>query len=88
MSGRKGICNFGHCGADFVWRILCLRERHPESFAIRQPALPEIIELIQEQRYLDLLQNAKLIEAMNDPTLAMQVKNFDFQKALDYAQKK
>jgi hypothetical protein len=49
---------------------------------------PEIIELIQRQRYLQLLQNPKLIEAMNDPALAAQVRSFDFQKALDYALKK
>jgi hypothetical protein len=61
-------------------------KENPRIVALRDD--PEIIELIQEQRYLELLQNAKLIEAMNDPTLAMQVKNFDFQKALDYAQKK
>ncbi|MBA3831975.1 MAG: hypothetical protein H0X34_08790 [Chthoniobacterales bacterium] len=46
---------------------------------------PEIIYLIQEQRFLDVLQNPKLIEAMNDPALAAEVRSFDFQKALDYA---
>jgi hypothetical protein len=35
-----------------------------------------------------LLQNPKLIEAMNDPILAAQVRSFDFQKALDYALKR
>ena len=46
---------------------------------------PEIIELIQHQRFLELLQHPKLIDAMNDPTLAAEVRNFEFQKALDYA---
>ena len=49
---------------------------------------PEIILLIQQQRYLELLQNPKLIEAVNDPALAAQVRSFDFQKALDYATQK
>lgn len=46
---------------------------------------PEIMGLIQQQRYLELLQHPKLIEAMNDPKLAAQIKSFEFQKALDYA---
>jgi len=49
---------------------------------------PEIIDLIKQQRFLDLLQNPKLIEAVNDPALAAQVRSFDFQKALDYATKR
>jgi uncharacterized membrane protein required for colicin V production len=49
---------------------------------------PEIIELIRQGRFLDVLQNPKLIEAMNDPALAAQLRRFDFQKALDYALKK
>ena len=49
---------------------------------------PEIIDLVQRQRFLELLQNPKLIEALNDPQLETAVKNFDFQKALDYALQK
>ena len=49
---------------------------------------PEIIELIQQGCFLDLLQHPKLIEAMNDPALAAQLRRFDLQKALDYALKK
>jgi hypothetical protein len=49
---------------------------------------PAIRDLIAHQRFLDLLQNEKLIGAMNDPTLAAEVRRFDFQKALDYALKR
>ena len=59
---------------------------NPKIIALRND--PELIALIEQQRFLDLLQNPKLIEAMNDPTLAAQVRNFEFQKALDYALKK
>ena len=44
--------------------------------------------MIEEQRFLDLLQDKRLIDAVNDPTLAAQVRSFDFQKALDYAMKR
>ena len=59
---------------------------NPKIIALRND--PELIALIEQQRFLDLLQNPKLIEAMNDPTLAAQVRNFEFQKALDYALKR
>jgi hypothetical protein len=48
---------------------------------------PEITALIEQGRLLDLLQNPKLIEALNDPALAAQVRSFEFQKALEYALK-
>ncbi len=59
---------------------------NPRILALRDD--PEIIDLVQRQRFLELLQNRKLIEALNDPQLEAEVKNFDFQKALDYALKK
>jgi membrane protein required for colicin V production len=59
---------------------------NPKIIALRND--PELVELIRQQRFLDLLQNPKLIEAMNDPVLAAQVRSFDFQKALDYALKR
>ena len=59
---------------------------NPKIIALRDD--PEIIDLIRQQRFLELVQNPKLIEAMNDPALAAEVRNFDFQKALDYALKK
>lgn len=59
---------------------------NPRLLALRDD--PEIIDLVQRQRFLELLQNPKLIEALNDPQLEAEVKNFDFQKALDYALKR
>ncbi len=59
---------------------------NPRLLALRDD--PEIIDLVQRQRFLELLQNPKLIEALNDPQLETEVKNFDFQKALDYALQK
>ena len=59
---------------------------NPRIVALRDD--PEIIDLVQRQRFLELLQNPKLIEALNDPQLEAEVKNFDFQNALDYALKK
>ncbi len=56
---------------------------NPKIVALRDD--PEIIDLIEQQRFLDLLHNQKLIDALNDPTLAAEVRRFDFQKALDYA---
>ena len=53
-----------------------------------EPASREALEAVHDPRYLDLLQHPKLIEALNDPALARQVKSFEFQKALDYALKK
>jgi hypothetical protein len=58
---------------------------NPRITALRND--PEIIELVGQQRFLELLQNPKVINALNDPELAAQVRNFDFQKALDYAMK-
>ncbi len=57
--------------------------RNPRILALRDD--PEIVALINQQRYLELLQNPQLIDALNDPTLTNDVKNFEFQKALDYA---
>lgn len=57
--------------------------QNPRILALRDD--PEIVDLINQQRYLELLQNPKLVEALNDPKLAEEVRQFDFQKALDYA---
>lgn len=56
---------------------------NPRLVALRDD--PEIIDLVQRQRFMELLQNPKLIDALNDPAFEAEVKNFDFQKALDYA---
>ena len=41
--------------------------------------------MIAQGRYLDLLQNQRVIDAANDPVLADRFKKFDLQRALDYA---
>lgn len=59
---------------------------HPKIVALRND--PEIMEMITNGRFLELLQDARLIDAANDPTLGVEVKRFDFQRALDYALKR
>jgi hypothetical protein len=56
---------------------------HPKIVALRDD--PEISEIIAQGRIVDLLQNEKIINAANDPTLVQELKKFDLQKALDYA---
>jgi hypothetical protein len=56
---------------------------HPKIVALRGD--PEIARTIEQGRLLDLLQNEKILDAMNDPTIIEQVKNFDLRRALDYA---
>jgi len=57
--------------------------QHPRIVALRDD--PEIQQLIAQGRYLDLLQDQKIIDAANDPALFEQIKKFDLQHALDYA---
>lgn len=56
---------------------------HPKIVALRND--PEIADLIGQGRLFDLLQNEKILEAMNDPALVALLKQFDFRRALDYA---
>jgi hypothetical protein len=56
---------------------------HPKIVALRDDR--EIAEMISQRRFLDLLQNQRVIGAANDPALADWIKKFDFQRALDYA---
>jgi hypothetical protein len=58
---------------------------NPKILALR--ADPEVTDMIAHGKFMDLLQDQRLIEAANDPALAAQVKSFQFQKALDYATK-
>jgi hypothetical protein len=60
--------------------------QHPKIVALRDD--PEISEMIAQGRFVDLLQNEKIINAANDPTLVHELKKFDLQKALDYATQK
>lgn len=55
----------------------------PQMLALR--ADPEITRMIEQGRIWELLQDERLIEAVNDPELAARLKKFDFRKALDYA---
>jgi hypothetical protein len=57
--------------------------QHPKIVALRDD--PEISGMIAQGRYLDLLQNQRVIDAANDPMLANRLKQFDLQRALDYA---
>ena len=56
---------------------------HPRIVALRSD--PEIANLIAERRFVDLLQNPRVIDAANDSVLAERVRKFDIQRALDYA---
>ena len=58
---------------------------NPKLLALR--ADPEIANMIQQGRLLDLLQDERLIEAANDPELRAQLKKFNFKGALDHALK-
>jgi hypothetical protein len=56
---------------------------HPRIVWLRQD--PEIAKMISEGRFFDLLQDRRIIDAVNDPTLVERLKKFDLQRALDYA---
>ena len=56
---------------------------HPKIVALRDD--PEISEMIAQGRFLDLLQNQRIIDAANDQALADRIKKFDLRRALDFA---
>jgi hypothetical protein len=56
---------------------------HPRIVGLRQD--PEIAKMISEGRFFDLLQDRRIIDAVNDPTLVDRLKKFELQRALDYA---
>jgi len=56
---------------------------HPKIVALRND--PEISEMVAQGRFVDLLQNEKIINAANDPAVVEEVKKFDLQRALGYA---
>jgi len=49
---------------------------------------PEILSQLRDRHYLLLLKNEKIIKAANSPKVGELVKQFDVEKALDYALKK
>lgn len=56
---------------------------HPKITALRND--PEISQMIAQGRLFELLQNEKIRAVLNDPSIIDQIKNFDLQRALDYA---
>jgi uncharacterized membrane protein required for colicin V production len=56
---------------------------NPKIVALRND--PDISSMIAQGRYLDLLQNEKIIDAANDEGLKAEVKSFDLRAALNYA---
>jgi hypothetical protein len=56
---------------------------NPKFVALRDD--PEITQMISQGRYLDLLQNQKILDAANDPELRANIMKFDLQGALNYA---
>jgi len=58
---------------------------HRKITALRDD--PEVGRLISEGRFIELLHNQRLIDAMNDTTLADRIKRFELDRALDYALK-
>ena len=59
---------------------------YPRVVALRNDS--RVMELIASGHIFELLKNPRMIEAMNDPALQARVKNFDLERALDYALKK
>jgi uncharacterized membrane protein required for colicin V production len=56
---------------------------HPKIAALRND--PEISQMIAQGRLFELLQNEKIRAVLNDRSIIDQIKNFDLQRALDYA---
>ncbi len=56
---------------------------NPKIVALRDD--PEITEMISRGRFIDLLQNQKILDAANDPELRAGIMKFDLQGALNYA---
>lgn len=59
---------------------------HPKVVALRNDAT--VMELIAAGHIFELMQNQRMIDAMNDPVLQARLKQFDLERALDYALKK
>ncbi len=59
---------------------------NPKIVALRED--PEISDLIAQHRFFELLQNGKILNAANDPSVVQGVKNFNLPAAMDYALKR
>jgi hypothetical protein len=58
----------------------------PKVVALRNDTT--VMELIAAGHIFELMQNQRIIDAMNDPALQARIKRFDLERALDYALKK
>jgi uncharacterized membrane protein required for colicin V production len=56
---------------------------HPKIIALRNDQ--EISQMFAQGRFLELLQDHRIIDAANDPDLHEQLQSFDLNAALDYA---
>ena len=55
----------------------------PDVASLRED--PDVAKAAQTQDLVALMRNPKLVKAFNNPKLSAKLKNFEFQKALDYA---
>jgi len=59
---------------------------HPKVVALRNDR--QVMELIGRGQVFELIKNQRMIDALNDPSLQTRIKNFDVERALDYALQK
>ncbi|MEA3188308.1 MAG: hypothetical protein QOD99_2138 [Chthoniobacter sp.] len=57
--------------------------QHPKIMALQKDA--SVSREIQQRNYLALLRSQSLVQTLNDPEVGTLVKNFELEKALDYA---
>ncbi len=59
---------------------------HPKVIALRNDR--QVMELIAKGNIFELMKNQRIIDALNDSSLQARIKNFDLERALDYALQK
>lgn len=59
---------------------------HPRIVALRNDR--QVMQLIASGQVFELLKNQRVVDALNDPSLQTRIKNFDLERALDYALQK
>jgi hypothetical protein len=59
---------------------------HPKVVALRNDR--QVMELIAKGQIFELMKNQRMIDALNDPSLQARIKQFDLERALDYALQK